>query len=94
MIIVASVSAIFGLGSPETYNDNLSGAQARARTIDRDLLLRKLVDDPVHAQRPALGRGTFRVRGEALEVFPAYAETAYRATFFGDEVERCRSSTR
>jgi excinuclease ABC subunit B len=87
VIIVASVSAIFGLGSPETYNDNLVILKKGEET-DRDLLLRKLVTIQYTRNDQALGRGTFRVRGEALEIFPAYCESsAYRATFFGDEVE-------
>jgi excinuclease ABC subunit B len=87
VIIVASVSAIFGLGSPETYNDNLVVLK-KGEEIDRDLLLRKLVTIQYTRNDQALGRGTFRVRGEALEIFPAYSETtAYRANFFGDEVE-------
>jgi excinuclease ABC subunit B len=87
VIIVASVSAIFGLGSPETYNDNLVVLK-KGGEVDRDLLLRKLVTIQYTRNDQALGRGTFRVRGESLEVYPAYAEnTAYRATFFGDEVE-------
>src|SRR6195952_5325014 len=87
VIIVASVSAIFGLGSPETYNDTLVLLRKGEET-DRDLLLRKLVTIQYNRNDQALGRGTFRVRGEALEIFPAYNEsTAYRATFFGDEVE-------
>jgi excinuclease ABC subunit B len=87
VVIVASVSAIFGLGSPETYDMNLQLLK-RGEFIDRDLLLRKLVAIQYSRNDTALGRGTFRVRGESLEVFPAYAETAFRATFFGDEVER------
>ena len=55
--------------------------------VDRDEVLRKLVDNQYTRNDQALGRGTFRVRGETLEVFPAYAETAYRAVFFGDEIE-------
>jgi excinuclease ABC subunit B len=87
VIIVASVSAIFGLGSPETYNDNLVVLK-KGGEVDRDLLLRKLVTIQYTRNDQALGRGTFRVRGESLEIYPAYAEkTAYRATFFGDEVE-------
>src|SRR3954451_22757145 len=87
VIIVASVSAIFGLGSPETYNDNLVLLKKGEET-DRDLLLRKLVTIQYTRNDQALGRGSFRVRGEALEIFPAYSESsAYRATFFGDEVE-------
>ena len=56
--------------------------------IDRDKLLRKLVSIQYTRNDTALGRGNFRVRGEALEIFPAYAESAYRATLFGDEIER------
>ncbi|PZR66100.1 MAG: excinuclease ABC subunit B, partial [Solirubrobacterales bacterium] len=87
VVIVASVSCIFGLGSPETYNDNVQILK-RGGEIDRDELLRKLVHLQYSRNDTALGRGNFRVRGETLEVFPAYAETAFRAVFFGDEVER------
>ena len=87
VIIVASVSAIFGLGSPETYERNMQILK-RGDTVDRDALLRKLVSMQYSRNDAALGRGHFRVRGEALEIFPAYAESAYRATMFGDEVER------
>ena len=87
VIIVASVSAIFGLGSPETYNANVQ-ILVKGGFQDRDDLLRKLVSLQYTRNDTALGRGTFRVRGDTLEVFPAYAETAFRASFFGDEVER------
>ena len=88
VIIVASVSAIFGLGSPETYDDNLQNL-VKGETIDRDGLLRKLVSIQYSRNDVALGRGNFRVRGESLEIFPAYSDsTAYRATLFGDEIER------
>ncbi len=87
VIIVASVSAIYGMGSPETYDANVQILR-RGEDVDRDALLRKLVSIQYTRNDTALGRGTFRVRGEALEVFPADAETAFRATLFGDEVER------
>ncbi|MBA2644832.1 MAG: excinuclease ABC subunit UvrB [Solirubrobacterales bacterium] len=87
VIIVASVSCIFGLGSPEAYNESVQ-TLVKGGITDRDELLRKLVSLQYSRNDVALGRGTFRVRGETLEVFPAYAETAFRATFFGDEVER------
>ncbi|MEJ7893395.1 MAG: excinuclease ABC subunit UvrB [Solirubrobacteraceae bacterium] len=87
VIIVASVSAIFGLGSPQTYNDNCQ-ILVKGGDLDRDQLLRKLVSLQYSRNDTALGRGSFRVRGDTLEVFPAYAETAFRASFFGDEVER------
>jgi len=85
-IVVASVSCIFGLGSPEKY-DNMMLQLRPGEMIDRDQILRKLVDIRYTRNDQALARGTFRVRGETLEVFPAYAETAYRAVMFGDEIE-------
>jgi excinuclease ABC subunit B len=87
VLIVASVSCIFGIGSPETYDENMQIIR-KGDFVDRDELLRKLVRMQYNRNDTALGRGTFRVRGETLEVFPAYAETAFRATMFGDEVER------
>jgi excinuclease ABC subunit B len=87
VIVVASVSCIYGLGSPETYEMNMQILK-RGEEIDRDALLRKLVSIQYTRNDSVLSRGTFRVRGETLEVFPAYAETAFRATMFGDEVER------
>jgi excinuclease ABC subunit B len=86
VIIVASVSCIFGLGSPQTYEMNLQTLN-KGEMIDRDKLLRKLVSIQYNRNDTALSRGTFRVRGETLEIFPAYAETAYRVVLFGDEVE-------
>src|SRR3954468_23964250 len=88
VLIVASVSCIFGLGSPDTYDRNVIVLK-RGDFVDRDALLRKLVVMQYSRNDVALGRGHFRVRGEALEIFPAYAEqSAYRLTLFGDEVER------
>ena len=86
VIVVASVSCIYGLGSPQKYNAQVTLLK-RGEMVDRDEILRKLVDNQYTRNDQALGRGTFRVRGETLEVFPAYAETAYRAVFFGDEIE-------
>jgi excinuclease ABC subunit B len=85
-IVVASVSCIFGLGSPEKY-DRLMLMLKPGEMVDRDGILRKLVDIQYSRNDTTLARGSFRVRGETLEVFPAYAETAYRSVFFGDEVE-------
>ncbi len=87
VIVVASVSCIYGLGSPETYEMNMQILR-RGEEIDRDALLRKLVSIQYTRNDSVLARGTFRVKGETLEVFPAYAETAFRATLFGEEVER------
>ena len=86
VVIVASVSSIYGLGSPEVYDENLQ-TLVKGEMIDRDGLLRKLVSIQYNRNDTALARGTFRVRGETLEIWPAYAETAYRAVLFGDEVE-------
>src|ERR1700677_690771 len=87
VIVVASVSCIYGLGSPETYEMNMQILR-RGETIDREQLLKKLVSIQYTRNDTVLSRGGFRVKGETLEVFPAYAESAYRATLFGDEVER------
>ena len=86
VIIVASVSCIFGLGSPEVYDENLQTLN-KGEMVDRDRLLRKLVSIQYTRNDTALARGTFRVRGETLEIWPAYAETSYRIVLFGDEVE-------
>jgi excinuclease ABC subunit B len=87
VIVVASVSCIFGLGSPDKYDAQVVLLK-RGDMTDRDDVLRKLVDNMYTRNDSALSRGTFRVRGETLEIFPAYAESAYRAVFFGDEVEQ------
>lgn len=87
VLIVASVSAIYGLGSPEVYDRNLVLVKA-GEEIDRDELLYRLVHIQYQRNDTVLARGTFRARGETIEIFPAYAETAYRITLFGDEVER------
>ena len=87
VIIVASVSCIYGLGSPEEYQakhiDLRKGANQR-----RDTIVRRLIDIQYDRNDMTLTRGTFRVRGDTLEVFPAYEEIAVRIEFFGDEVER------
>ncbi|HKN92819.1 MAG TPA: excinuclease ABC subunit UvrB [Thermoleophilaceae bacterium] len=87
VIVVASVSCIYGLGSPEKYDAQVVMLK-KGEMQDREGILRKLVDNHYTRNDSALGRGSFRVRGETLEVFPAYAETAYRAVFFGDEIEQ------
>jgi excinuclease ABC subunit B len=87
VIVVASVSCIYGLGSPQKYNSQVT-LLTKGEMVDRDDILRKLVDNMYTRNDASLGRGSFRVRGETLEVFPAYAESAYRAVFFGDEIEQ------
>jgi excinuclease ABC subunit B len=85
-IIVASVSAIYGLGSPEEYEQRVVLLTVGEET-DRDLMLRKLIDIQYARNDTALGRGRFRVKGDVIEVQPAYTESAYRISLFGDEVE-------
>src|SRR5262245_39993823 len=86
-IIVASVSCIFGLGSPEDYKSSVIDVH-RGQNHDRDELLRKFVDLQYTRNDFTLKRGTFRVRGDVVELHPAYEEFAYRIELFGDEVER------
>jgi excinuclease ABC subunit B len=86
VIVVASVSCIYGLGSPDVYERNMQLLR-RGESVDRDKLLHKLVAIQYTRNDSVLARGNFRVKGETLEVFPAYAETAYRAVLFGDDVE-------
>jgi len=85
-IVVASVSAIYGLGSPEEYEARLVHLVVGEET-DRDVMLRKLIDIQYARNDTLLGRGRFRVKGDVVEIQPAYSETAYRISFFGDEVE-------
>jgi excinuclease ABC subunit B len=86
VIIVASVSCIYGIGSPELYKRQMQLFKV-GEWIERDQLFRKLVGMQYQRNDTVLARGTFRVKGELLEIFPAYAETAYRIGLFGDEVE-------
>jgi excinuclease ABC subunit B len=85
-IVVASVSCIYGLGSPEEYKEKVVALEV-GETHDRDLMLRKLISIQYVRNDTLLGRGRFRVKGDVVEVQPAYSETAYRISFFGDEVE-------
>jgi excinuclease ABC subunit B len=86
VVIIASVSCIYGLGSPEEYKERVVFLTV-GEEQDRDLVLRKLVDIQYVRNDMVLGRGRFRVKGDVLEIQPAYSETAYRVSFFGDEVE-------
>jgi len=86
VIIVASVSCIYGIGSPQVYNEKMQLFKV-GESIDRDEVLRKLVKMQYQRNDSVLGRGSFRVRGEVLEIMPSYAESAYRISLFGDEIE-------
>src|SRR6187401_2032040 len=86
VIIVASVSCIYGLGSPEAYYGMMLPLEVGQR-IDRDQILRKLVEIQYERNDVEFGRGTFRVRGDIVEVVPSYEEHALRIGLFGDEVD-------
>ena len=87
VIVVASVSCIYGLGSPEEYRDNMLHLSV-GQEIDQRGVLRKLVDMRYERNDMNLVRGKFRVRGDTIEVHPAYDEAAVRIELFGDEIER------
>ena len=86
-IIVASVSSIYGLGSPEDYRSMMVGL-AVGKVIDRDHVLSKLVDIQYDRGDIEFQPGKFRVRGDCVEIWPSYEETAVRVEFWGDEVEQ------
>lgn len=87
VIIIASVSCIYGIGSPKEYDIQRIELKT-GDIIKRNKLLRSLVDIRYGRNDVDFSRGCFRVRGDVVEVFPAYADTAYRIELFGDEVER------
>ncbi|MBP8918532.1 MAG: excinuclease ABC subunit UvrB [Micropruina sp.] len=86
VIVVATVSAIYGLGTPQEYVDRMVRLRV-GEEHDRDTLLRALVDIQYARNDLAGTRGTFRVRGDTVEIFPMYEENAVRVEFFGDEIE-------
>jgi excinuclease ABC subunit B len=87
VVVVATVSAIYGLGTPQEYLDRSVRVEVGAE-LERDKLLRRLVDIQYTRNDMAFNRGTFRVRGDTLEIIPAYEELAIRVEMFGDEVEK------
>src|SRR4026208_1403767 len=86
VIVAARVSGIYGLGSPEAYSGMMLPLE-RGQRIDRDQILRKLVEIQYERNDTEFGRGTFRVRGDIVEVVPSYEEHALRIGLFGDEVD-------
>ncbi len=86
-VVVSSVSCIYGLGTPQSYLDRSVQLDVGGE-VDRDMLLRALVDIQYTRNDIAFARGTFRVRGDTVEVIPAYEELAVRIELFGDEIER------
>src|SRR3954466_2106612 len=87
VIVVASVSCIYGLGTPQEYVDRMLRLKV-GEEHDRDSILRRLVEIQYTRNDMSFTRGTFRVRGDTLEIFPVYEEHAVRIEFFGDEIER------
>ena len=87
VLIVASVSCIYGLGSPDEYEEQVVNVRV-GEELPRETLLRALVNIQYQRNDMILGRGRFRARGDVVEVQPAYSETAYRISLFGDEVEQ------
>lgn len=87
VIVVASVSCIYGLGTPQSYLDRSTKLEVGG-TVERDVLLRALVDVQYSRNDIAFARGTFRVRGDTVEIIPAYEELAIRVEFFGDEIDK------
>src|SRR5918911_750873 len=87
VIVVSTVSCIYGLGTPQEYVDRMVRLRVGGE-VDRDSLLRRLVEIQYTRNDQNFTRGTFRVRGDTLEIFPVYEEHAVRVEFFGDEIER------
>jgi excinuclease ABC subunit B len=86
VIVVASVSCIYGLGDPDAYYGMLLFLEPKAR-MTRDALLQKLVELQYERSDVEFGRGTFRVRGDVVEIYPSYQENAYRVELWGDEID-------
>ena len=87
VIVVATVSAIYGLGTPQEYVDRMVRLRV-GEEVDRDALLRQFVENQYARNDLAFERGTFRVRGDTIEVFPVYEQHPVRIDMFGDEIER------
>lgn len=90
IIVVSSVSCIFGIGNPDDFNNNVIRIKNREH-LSRNRLLYSLVDALYSRTETDFGRGRFRVRGDSVDIYPAYADFAYRIVFFGDEVEGIES---
>ena len=90
VLIVASVSCIYGIGNPTEFNKSLIELELNSK-ISRTQLLHKLVNALYSRTLNEFSRGTFRVKGDVVDVFPAYADSAVRIQFFGDEIEKIQS---
>jgi excinuclease ABC subunit B len=90
VIVVSSVSCLYGIGNPEDFHANVTKV-SKGETIGRNVFLRKLVDALYSRNEVEFNRGNFRVRGDSVDVFPAYADIAYRIVFWGDDIEEIYS---
>jgi len=90
VIVVSSVSCLYGIGNPEDFYSSTVHIKT-GQVISRNLFLRKLVDSLYSRNEVEFRRGTFRVRGDTVDIFPAYADIAIRVQFFGDEIEEISS---
>jgi excinuclease ABC subunit B len=90
VIVVSSVSCLYGIGNPEDFHANVTQV-SKGETISRNVFLRRLVDALYSRNEVDFQRGNFRVKGDTVDIFPAYADTAIRVVFWGDEVEEIRT---
>ncbi len=90
VIVVSSVSCLYGIGNPEDFHANVV-ALAKGQVVSRNAVLHRLVDALYSRSEVDFQRGNFRVRGDSVDIFPAYADTAVRVLFWGDEVEEISS---
>ena len=90
VIVVSSISCIYGIGNPDDFHSNTVHIR-QGQTIARNLFLRKLVDSLYSRNELEFKHGTFRVRGDTIDIMPAYADTAIRVVFFGEQIEEISS---
>jgi len=90
VIVVSSVSCLYGIGNPADFHENVTNVH-KGETIGRNVFLRKLVDALYSRNEVEFNRGNFRVKGDSVDVFPAYADIAYRIVFWGDDIEEIYS---
>lgn len=90
VIVVSSVSCLYGIGNPEDFHENVTTVRV-GQTFSRNVFLRKLVDAMYSRNEVNFQRGTFRVKGDRVDIYPAYADYAYRIVFWGDDIEEIAS---
>ena len=90
VIVVSSVSCLYGIGNPADFHANVTNVH-KGETVSRNVFLRKLVDALYSRNEVEFNRGNFRVKGDSVDIFPAYADIAYRVVFWGDDIEEIYS---